>query len=278
MKKTMKSYLFIAIGAFLLAAGLNMFLVPCKISSGGVSSIGTILLYKFGIPMSVTNIFFNAVLFVLGYKYVGKNSVLRTVAGIAFLSVFLEITKYLPTFGNDIFISTVIGGALVGIGVGFVVKVEASTGGSDFAGLILKKFFPHIPVATLILLIDSAIIIIAGIVFKSYMITFYSAIAMLIASKVTDSIMTMGDAAKSVYIMSPENEKISQMIMNTFERGVTGVYSKGLYTGSENMMLLCAVSPKQLPRLINKVKEIDKDAFVIVSDVKEVHGEGFKEN
>lgn len=276
--KTVKSYLFIAIGAFLLAAGLNMFLVPCKISSGGVSSIGTILLYKFNIPMSVTNIFFNAVLFVLGYKYVGKNSVLKTVLGIVFLSAFLEITKYMPAFGNDIFISTVIGGALVGVGVGFVVKVEASTGGSDFAGLILKKFFPHISIATLILLIDSAIIIVAGIVFKSYMITFYSAIAMFIASKVTDYIMTMGDAAKSVYIISEKNDEISKMIMETFERGVTGIYSKGMYTGSENMMLLCAVSPKQLPRLIAKVKETDKNAFVIVSDVREVLGEGFSRN
>ena len=275
--KTVKSYIFIAIGAFLLAAGLNMFLVPCKISSGGVSSIGTIFLHKFNIPMSVTNIFFNAVLFVLGYKYVGKNSVLKTIAGIVFLSAFLEVTKYLPTFEEDIFISTVIGGALVGIGVGFVVKVEASTGGSDFAGLILKKFFPHIPIATLILLIDGAIIIVAGIVFKSYMITFYSAIAMIIASKVTDSIMTMGDAAKSVYIMSSENDKISKMIMNAFERGVTGVYSKGIYTGQDNMMLLCVVSPKQLPRLVNKVKEIDKDAFIIVNEVREVLGEGFKE-
>ncbi len=275
--KTVKSYIFIAIGAFLLAAGLNMFLVPCKISSGGVSSIGTILLYKLNIPMSVTNIFFNAVLFVIGYKYVGKNSMLRTVAGIVFLSIFLEITKYLPIFGQDMFIATVIGGALVGIGVGFVVKVEASTGGSDFAGLILKKFFPHIPLATLILFIDGAIIIIAGIVFKSYIITFYSSIAMFIASKVTDSIMTMGDAAKSVYIMSAKNAEISQMIIDSFERGVTGVYSKGIYTGQDNMMLLCVVSPKQLPRLVNKIKEIDKTAFIIVSEAREVLGEGFKE-
>ena len=253
-----------------------MFLVPCKISSGGVSSIGTMLLYKFNIPMSVTNIFFNAVLFVLGYKYVGKNSVFRTVAGIVFLSAFLEITKYFPAFGDDLFIATVIGGALVGIGIGLVVRVEASTGGSDFAGLILKKFFPHIPVATLILFIDSVIIIIAGIVFKSYMITFYSAIAMFIASKVTDSIMTMGDAAKSVYIMSAQNKEISQMVMEGFERGITGIYSKGLYSGKDNMTLLCVVSPKQLPRLVHKVKEIDKDAFIIVSEAREVLGEGFK--
>lgn len=277
MLKTVKSYISIVIGAFLLAAGLNMFLVPCMISSGGVSSIGTILLYKFDIPMSVTNIFFNAVLFALGYKYVGKNSVIKTVAGIVFLSAFLEITKYLPVLGQDMFVATVIGGALVGIGVGFVVRVEASTGGSDFAALILKKFFPHISVANLILVIDSMIIIFAGVMFGDYRVILYSAIAMFIASKATDAIAAMGDAAKSVYIMSAKNAEISGMIIDTFERGVTGVYSKGIYTGQDNMMLLCVVSPKQLPGLVNKIKEIDKTAFIIVSEAREVLGEGFKE-
>ena len=175
------------------------------------------------------------------------------------------------------FISTVLGGVLVGMGVGLVVKVEGSTGGSDFAGLILKKFFPHISLATLILFIDSFIIIISGIVFKSYMITFYSAIAMFIASKVTDGIMMMGDRAKAVYIMSPLSEVISKTIINSFNRGVTAIYSRGVYSGNDSMMLLCAISPKQLPGLINKVKEIDRNAFVIVSEVREVHGEGFKE-
>ena len=277
MRHVVKDYLLITLGSIILAIGLNMFLVPCKISSGGISSIGTVLLHKLNIPMSLTNIFFNAVLFALGYKYVGKNSVVKTVAGIVFLSAFLEITKYLPVFGKDMFVATVIGGALVGIGVGFVVKVEASTGGSDFAALILKKFFPHISVANLILIIDSVIIIFAGVMFGDYMITLYSAIAMFIASKATDAIAAMGDMAKSVYIMSAKNAEISQMVIDTFERGVTGVYSKGIYTGQDNMMLLCVVSPKQLPRLVNKIREIDKTAFIIVSEAREVLGEGFKE-
>lgn len=276
-KRVVKDYFLIALGSAFLAIGLNMFLVPCKISSGGISSIGTVLLYKMNIPMSVTNIVFNALLFILGYKYVGKNSVLKTIVGIVTLSLFLEITKSLPEFGEDLFIATVIGGALVGTGVGFVVRVEASTGGSDFAGLILKKFFPHISVANLILIIDSIIIIFAGIIFGDYMITFYSAIAMFIASKATDAIAAMGDAAKSIYIMSSNNKEISEMIMKDFERGITGIYSKGLYSGSDSMMLLCVVSPKQLPRLIHKVKEIDKSAFIIVSEAREVLGEGFKE-
>lgn len=278
IKSVIKDYFLIVLGTFILAVGLNLFLVPCRISSGGISSIGTVLLYKLNIPMSVTNIVFNALLFILGYKYVGKSSVVKTIVGIVGLSAFLEVTKFFPVFGDDLFIATVIGGVLVGIGVGLVVRVEASTGGSDFAALILKKFFPHISVANLILVIDSLIIVFAGIMFNDYMITFYSAIAMFIASKATDTIAAMGDAAKSVYIMSAKNSEISQMIIETFERGVTGVYSKGVYSGEDNMMLLCVVSPKQLPRLIHKVKEIDKDAFIIVNDVREVLGEGFKEN
>ena len=276
IRKVVKDYLILVTGAFLLASGLNAFLVPCKLSSGGVSAIGTMLLYLANVPISVTNLAVNAVLFLFGYKYVGKGAVLKTVVGIAALSAFLEITKYFPLFGDDLFISVVMGGALVGVGVGFVVKVEGSTGGSDFAGLILKKFFPHIPVATLILFIDSFIIMISGIVFKSYMITFYSAIAMFIAAKVTDKVITMGDKAKSVYIISAQNAGISKMIMHSFARGVTGIYSKGLYSGNDSMMLLCAVSPKQLPKLVNKIKDIDKNAFIIVNEAREVLGEGFK--
>ena len=277
-KNILKNYLSVIIGSFIIAAGFNMFFIPCRISSGGVSTLGTIFYYIFGVPLSVTNIAANAVLFVLGYKYVGRHAVVKTVIGILSLSIFLEMTKIFPAFGEDLVISAVIGGVFVGAGVGLVVRVDASTGGSDFGGIILKKFLPHIPIATLILSIDSIIIVIAGIVFESYMITFYSAVAMFIAAKVTDSVMMMGNAAKSVYIISAKSTEIAQMIMDSVNRGVTGIYSKGLYTGNENMMLLCAVSPKQLPRLINNVKEIDKDAFVIVADVKEVHGEGFIEN
>ncbi len=276
-KRVIKDYLLIALGSVIIAIALNMFLVPCKISSGGISSIGTVLLYKLKVPMSVTNIVLNALLFILGYKYVGKSSVLKTIAGIVFLSAFLEVTKYLPAFGDDLFIATVIGGVLVGTGVGLVVRVEASTGGSDFAALILKKFLPHISVANLILIIDSIIIIFAGIVFGDYMITFYSAITMFIASKATDAIAAMGDTAKSIYIMSSRNGQISEMIMKDFERGITGIYSKGIYSGNDSMMLLCVVSPKQLPRLVHKVREIDKNAFIIVTEAREVLGEGFKE-
>lgn len=277
IKDVSSEYICIAIGAVVMAMGMNLFLVPCKLSSGGVGAIGTILLYLFNIPLSVTNLAFNAVLFAFGYKYLGKGSVVKTVAGIVFLSAALELTNRLPRFDDDMFIATVIGGALVGIGVGFVVRVEASTGGSDFAALIIKKFLPYISVASLILIIDSIIVIVFGLVFKSYTIVFYSAIAMFISSKVTDAVVNFGNDAKSVYVISKKSDEIAKTVMEKFERGVTGVYSKGLYTDEDGMMLLCVVAPRELPRLIHTVRKIDKNAFAITSDAREVFGEGFKE-
>lgn len=275
-KRTIIDYLYIIIGSFILAIGFNMFLVPCQLSSGGVGTVGTVFLYLFKIPLSITNLFFNAVLFIFGYKYLGKASLIKTIFGIFVLSFFLETTKHLPAFSSDLIMSCVVGGILVGIGVGFVIRVEASTGGSDFAALIIKRFFPHLSVATLILVIDSIIIVFAGIVFKSYTVVFYSAISMFISSKVADKIITMGDIAKKIFIISKKNEEISKMVMDNFERGVTGIYSKGLYSGNDGIMLLCVVSPKEVPYLVHMVRSVDKNAFIIISEAREVLGEGFK--
>lgn len=276
-KEKARVYAFIAAGAFFLAAGMNMFLLPCKISSGGVGTIGTVFYYIFNIPLSVTNLVFNAILFLAGYRLLGKESLFRSAAGIIFLSVFLELTDFFRTFGEDMFISTIIGGVLIGIGVGLVVRVGASTGGSDFAALIIKKFMPHMSLATLILILDCIIIAFAGFVFKSYIVTFYSLITMFVSSKAIDAVVTIGDAAKSVFIISQKHTEIAETVMVEFERGVTGIYSKGLYSGNDSVVLLCVVSPKELPRLMQRVRKIDPTAFSVITDAREVLGEGFKQ-
>ena len=282
MKRNIKTYLtdalWIAVGCFILALGINLFLAPNKISSGGISSIGTVLLHLFGIRISLTNIVANAVLFFFGFRYLGKYAVVKTVEGIAFFSLSLEIVSLLPIYAEDMMMATLIGGALVGLGVGLVVRKDGSTGGSDFAALILKRFFPHISLAHLILIMDCAVVVLAGIIFRSVSITFYSLIAMYVSSKITDAIVTLGDSAKEVRIFSAQTEKIASEIMERFERGVTGIYGKGMYSGKESMNLLCVVSPKELPALIHTVKEIDPTSFIIINDAKEVLGEGFKEN
>jgi uncharacterized membrane-anchored protein YitT (DUF2179 family) len=189
----------------------------------------------------------------------------------------LEITKYFGAYTEDILIASVFGGILVGIGVGLAVIKDASTGGSDFAALMLHKIIPHISVPDFIMIIDSVVIIASGIVFKDYTIMFYSVISLYICSKVTDYMLVRGDAAKSVYIISKKNDEIANEIMTDIERGVTGIYSKGYYKNTDMTMLMCIVRNKEVYKLIDKVKKIDKNAFTIISQVREVHGEGFKE-
>jgi len=275
-KRFWKDRFFIAAGCFLISAGMNIFLVPNQISSGGLSTFATVLLYLFKIPLSVTNLIFNIILFFFGIRFLGKAAVKKTIMGVLFLSFFLEATLILPPYTENIFVSSITGGFLVGSGLGLVIRREASTGGSDFLGLMLKKFFPHIPTATLILFIDCTVIIISGIIFKSLTVMLLSLASMYVAAKLTDAIITMGDLAKSVFIVSSKSEEISENLLKHFDRGLTGIYSKGIYSGEKKMMLLCVTSPKEVPQLIRSVRIIDNNAFIIISDVREVLGEGFK--
>lgn len=274
--KFLTDYSFLVLGCILLSLSINIFLLPNKISAGGISTIGTILFHLFGIKMSITNLFFNIILFIFGYKYLGKYAIVQTAAGIILLSVCLEFTSHIPIYSHNDLISVLSGGVLMGTGVGMIVKTGASTGGSDFAGLILKKFFPHISLAKLIMAIDCLIVIISGIVFKNYTVTVYSIIALFVSSKVTDKIIIFGDEAKMVRIFSKEADKISDYILNKYERGVTGIPCIGMYSCENSLMLLCVVTPKELPYYIRLIKDIDKNAFVIISNVNEVFGEGFK--
>lgn len=277
IKQIIRQYGFIALGSAILALGLNQFLVPLKMSSGGISAVGGIMLHLFGVPLSVTTLILNAILFVFGFKYLGKSGVAKTVAGIIFLSFFLEVCTYFSVYKSDMFIAMVIGGVLAGIGVGLVVREGASTGGSDFAALMIHKFMPHISVASIIMAIDCTIVAVSGVVFKSLTVTVYSMISLYLSAKITDMVMVVGNKAKFAYIISPRYAEISEEIMREFERGVTGIYCKGMYSNNDKTMLLCVVSPKEMPKLVETVKKHDKSAFVIVSDAREVLGEGFKE-
>lgn len=275
-KKIITDLMFLTVGCILLSVSINVFLLPYKISAGGISTVGTVLLHLFGIKMSLTNLFFNAVLFIFGYKKLGKYAVVQTASGIILLSIFLELTSHIPIYSQNELIAVLSGGIFMGAGVGMIVKIGASTGGSDFAGLILKKFFPHISLAKLILAIDCFIVVVAGIVFKSDTVTFYSVIALFVSSVVTDKIITFGDDAKMLQVFSAETEKISNCILNEYERGVTGVHCRGMYSNEERLMLLCVITPKELPVYMNMIKETDKNAFIIICDVHKAIGEGFK--
>lgn len=269
-------YVFILLGSLLLAIGINVFLTPNKISAGGITSLGTVLLYLFGVRMSVTNLLCNCVLFFFGFRKLGKYAVIQTASGIVLLSFFLELTARLPVYSENLLIASISGGVLMGLGIGFVVRQGASTGGSDFAGLILKRIFPHIPLAILIMVIDCAIVTVSGLIFRSFTVTFYSVLTLFVSSLLTDRIMTFGYSAKMVQIFSSHAQEITDHILHDFERGVTGIHCVGMFEQKESLMLECVVKPRELPMYLAMIRKIDKNAFVIIANVQEVLGEGFR--
>ena len=212
VKPYLKPSVYMFLGAFIISIGINVFLAPNKISSGGVSSIATIFLHLFNVRMSITTFLANLILFILGFKYLRKEAMIKTCIGIVSLTGCLELTSFIPIYSDDMMLATVCGGFFVGLGLGLVVRQNASTGGSDFGALIIKKFMPHISMAHIILALDCAIIVVSGIVFKSVTITIYSVVAMFICSKVTDAVSTLGTKAKAVQIFSEKSEEISKYI------------------------------------------------------------------
>lgn len=258
-----------------MALGINVLLVPVNISTGGVSGIGTILYHTMNVPLWITTISLNGILFIFGFKTLDKSEIKKTAVGILLLTVFLGLTEHIPVFTEDITVSAVFGGIIMGAGIGLTVKHGASTGGSDFAAMMLNKLFPHISVASFIMLLDVVVILVSGAVFRNNTLMLYSVVGLFFSSKVTDYILVSGNFAKCMLIISPEYEKIAQGIMSELSRGITGVFSKGLYYKNNGMMLMCVLSGKQVPKAFDIIKKIDKNAFVVITDAREVHGEGF---
>lgn len=163
----------------------------------------------------------------------------------------------------------------MGVGVGLVVMRDGSTGGSDYAALILNRIFPHVSIATFILVIDTAVILLSGIVFRNFSIMLYSVISLYISTKVTDFLLIRGDFAKSVTVISPESEQIAAEIMEKMERGVTGFYTHGFYTERDGKSLVCIVRSREVSTVLGIVEKYDRAAFTYISDVRKVRGEGF---
>ncbi|MDI3480567.1 MAG: hypothetical protein PWQ97_222 [Tepidanaerobacteraceae bacterium] len=276
-KSYLIEYLQIAVGSFIASLGLNMFLVPNKVAAGGVSGLATVLHYLFGLPVGWTMLALNIPLFVAGVVFLGKGFGAKTLVGALLFSVYTEATKNFPALTNDLMLSTVYGGLILGAGLGIVFRARGSTGGSDLAALLINHFIPAVSIGQGILLVDFFVIALDGVSFN-WELAMYSWIALFVSSKVIDIIQEGVNYAKAVYIISDEAESISHKILSEMERGVTFLGARGAYTGENKNMLMCVVTRMELSRLKNMVHEIDPKAFVIVHDVHEVLGEGFSFN
>lgn len=290
-KKRGLEYILITIGSITTALAINIFLAPYKIAPGGVTGIATVIHHISGnkFPLGVTMLTLNIPLFIAGIKYIGGKFVLRTLYSTVFLSLSIDIiqpftTKFTQDYlteiegissNPDLLLYSIFGGTLMGIGLGLVFKAGASTGGTDLAAKIFNHFIPAISIGRGLLLIDVAVVVLAAIFFKSLMLALYATVTLFICSKIIDAILEGVNYAKAVFIISDNSESIADEIMNQLDRGVTGLKGKGMYSKSDKQVLYCIVHRNQIPQLKEIVKTIDEKAFVILTEVREVLGEGF---
>lgn len=287
----LKVYILITIGAGITALGINMFLVPYKIAPGGLSGLATVLFYLSNekLPIGITMLVINVPLFLLGFKYIGKRFFIRTIYGTIILSVIIDITEtYMANFANnllvteglagsapDILLYSIIGGFLSGVGLGIVLKMDATTGGTELAAKLLNKPLKNMTLGQILLWIDAAIILFAIIAFNSILIGLYSFVSLFITTKVIDAMVAGLDYSRAILIISEKEEEISKRLLVELDRGVTELKGRGVYSGKDKNVLLCVVARTQIQQLKEIVQDIDKNAFMILADVKEVLGEGF---
>ena len=263
------------LGSAIMAIGVSLFLLPNKLSTGGFSGLSTIIYYFFNKPIGIVTIILNLPLFIvalykLGIKFIGK-----TVIGTISLSFFLDAFDKIPSLTNDRFLACIYGGIIVGLGTAIIFKMEASTGGTDLISNIIKGYNPTIKMGTVMIWADASIVLLNTIVFGEIEIGLYSAIAIFLVGKVIDIIFEGIDFTKLIIIISDKSEEISLKIQE-IERGVTGLYGKGMYTENQKLVLVCATPRKYVANIRKIAKEIDKDSFIIISNAREVYGQGFK--
>jgi uncharacterized membrane-anchored protein YitT (DUF2179 family) len=289
--KGFRDYLWITLGSLLTALAINVFLVPYKIAPGGVSGVATVVFYLSNerFPVGITMLALNVPLFIMGMRYIGRKVVIRTLLSTILLSVFIDFgaiyrlfftafsseTGTLPSV-PDLLLYSIFGGFLMGVGLGMVFKFNATTGGSDLAARIVNHFIPNFTMGQLILFIDASVIVFAAISFQSFLLALYAMVTLYISSKVIDAVLEGVNFAKAVFIISDKPDEISNIILNDLDRGVTSLKGTGMYTGDDKQVLLCVVQRGQLPLLKEIVKNVDDKAFVILTDIREVLGEGFK--
>ena len=277
MKKFILEILETLIGAFIMSVSVSLFLLPNELSSGGFSGIATILYYLFKLPVGTTIMVLNIPLFILSTFKIGKKFLVKSLIGTISLSVFIDILAKMEPLTNDKILACVYGGILTGLGTALILRAHSSTGGSDLAGNLIKEYKPTVRTGNLITLIDGVIVMLNVIFLKKIEIGLYSSITIYLMGKMIDIIFEGIYFTKLVFIISDKSEKISETIRKNVKRGVTGIYGKGLYTNKEKLVLMCALGRKELAELKSKIKEIDPNAFLIITNSREVVGTGFKE-
>ena len=275
-KSPFRDYILILIGASIMGFAIKNIYDPIGLVTGGASGVAIILKKQFGVPLWLTKTAINIPLFAAAAKLKGWSFIKRTLLATVTLSVSLYVIPEMPFLMDDLFLTALFGGLITGAGAGIVFACQATTGGTDMLAAIIRRWLPHYTLAQILQVLDAVIVLIgAGIFGVTYAL--YALIAIYAVSKVSDGIIEGMKYSKVAYIISDKSTEIAAAILKELERGVTALDAKGMYSGNRKDVLFCVVSRKEIAQLKELVVGHDAQAFVIVSDAREVLGEGFIE-
>ncbi|ASR49924.1 hypothetical protein B4V02_10625 [Paenibacillus kribbensis] len=279
----LKMILPILLGTAIYAFGLLYFIIPSKLMEGGITGITLLLNYAFSISPSLSTLLLNIPLFLIGWKMLGAKQIIYTGVGIGSLTFFLWLFEKMIHFGwmgtfqteHDFILSSLYAGVTLGAGLGIVFRFGGTTGGSDIIARILNRKFGW-SMGRILLVID-IVIISASLLYIPKEKILYTLVAVFIASKMIDFIQEGAYSARAFMIISDHTMDIADMITKDMDRGVTIIPAVGAFSKQAKHVAYCVVSRQEIRRLHQIVKSVDPRAFIIIQDVHDVHGEGFKE-
>lgn len=277
-KSIVWEYLLLTVGSVVMSSSLVLFLGPAKIVPGGVSGLAILIYNIFKIPMGITMLVLNIPVFIMGLKLLGAKFGPRTFFSFTVVSLatdFMDKYLQLKPATDDPFLAAVFGGVVIGAGLGIVFRAKGTTGGSDIVGQVINKY-SNMSVGTGIMIIDFFIITISGLVFQNINLALYGFISLYITTRVIDIMIDGLDYARAFYIISDKYEEIIELINKKMDRGGTMLHGEGIYTGADRKVIFAVVTRKEVAKLRQLVVTIDPNAFVIISNIHEVLGNGFR--
>ena len=278
-RNVLTQYLIITASCALYAVGFNWMFDPNHISVGGFTGLGQIINYLLpGLPIGTIVIILNVPLFVLGWRFIGKDFLFSSVYATAVSSLMIDGLAAVHTFKPmEPILGCIFGGVIMGGSLGVVFLQGATTGGTDLIARLLKLKLAWLPMGRLLLAVDLLVIVAVAVAFRNIYSALYGVVALYISSFVMDQVLYGMDNAKVAYIISDAYDQISHAIIHDMDRGVTLLHGEGGWSGEDKKVLLVAFKQKQIVALKQTVKSIDPNAFLIVCEAHEILGDGFRE-
>lgn len=275
-KFSIKRYIMITLACALYGIGISLFVDPNNLAPGGFTGLSVMLNRMASIETGTVYLILNIPVILLGIWKFGWRFTVSTLYAILMVSVSTNLLGYMEPVTGEPILGALFGGALIGAGMGLVLRNSATTGGTDIIVKCLRQRYPHLKTGSLMLMLDAVIIGLSGLVFGNFDSVLYSIVSVVVTSVILDIVLYGRDGAKLIYIISDNSDVITARILKEINIGVTHLEGSGAYENKEKKVIMCVVKKQLAHKVEEIVKEEDDSAFMIISGASEIFGEGYK--